>query len=127
MKKFYSIAVVSMSLIAGSAFAQSQRFILAEEFTQASCGPCAAQNPAFNAVLEANTTKIIGLKYQVWWPGYDPMYNHNKSEVNTRVAYYAVNGVPNARLDGTNNAGAPSGITQSVIDNLTLTFRHLIL
>jgi len=117
MKKFYSIAVVSMSLIAGSAFAQSQRFILAEEFTQASCGPCASQNPGFNAVLEANTTKIIGLKYQVWWPGYDPMYNHNKSEVNTRVAYYGVTGVPNVRVDGTAYTGAPSGVTQSFVDN----------
>jgi hypothetical protein len=117
MKKLYSIAVVSMSLIAATAFGQSQRFILAEEFTQASCGPCAAQNPGFNAVLEANTTKIIGLKYQVWWPGYDPMYNHNKSEVNTRVAYYGVTGVPNVRVDGTAYTGAPSGVTQSFVDN----------
>src|SRR5689334_2661669 len=117
MKKLYSIAVLSMTLFAGSAFAQSQRFILAEEFTQASCAPCAAQNPAFNAVLDANQTKIIGLKYQVWWPGYDPMYNQNKAQVNTRVAYYGVTGVPNVRVDGTAYAGAPSGVSQAFVDN----------
>ncbi len=117
MKKIYSIAALSLTLFAGSALAQSQRYILAEEFTQASCAPCAAQNPAFNAVLNANETKIIGLKYQVWWPGFDPMYNQNKSEVNTRVAYYSVTGVPNARVDGTAYAGAPSGVSQAFVDN----------
>lgn len=117
MKKIYSISALALTLLTGSTFAQSQRYILAEEFTQASCAPCAAQNPAFNAVLNANETKIIGLKYQVWWPGYDPMYNHNKSEVNTRVAYYAVNGVPNAIVDGNAYNGAPSGVSQSFVDN----------
>lgn len=118
MKKFYSLSALLLTLLfTGTAFAQSQRYILAEEFTQASCGPCAAQNPAFNAVLNANETKIIGLKYQVWWPGYDPMYLHNPTEVNTRVAYYNVTGVPNVRVDGTAYAGAPSGVTQTFVDN----------
>jgi hypothetical protein len=117
MKKLYSIAALGLTLFSGSVVAQSQRYLLAEEFTQASCAPCAAQNPAFNAILNANETKIIGLKYQVWWPGYDPMYLHNTTEVNTRVAYYGVTGVPNVRLDGTAYAGAPSGVTQAVIDN----------
>jgi len=117
MKKFYTLSALLLTLFTGTAFAQSQRYILAEEFTQASCGPCAAQNPAFNAVLNANETKIIGLKYQVWWPGYDPMYLHNPTEVNTRVAYYNVTGVPNVRVDGTAYAGAPSGVTQTFVDN----------
>lgn len=117
MKKLYSIAAFALTLFAGSAIAQSQRFILAEEFTQASCGPCASQNPAFNAVLDANPSKIIGLKYQVWWPGFDPMYLHNSSQVATRVSYYGVTGVPNVRVDGTAYAGAPSGVTQAFVDN----------
>jgi len=117
MKQIYSLAVLALTLFTGSVCAQSQRFILAEEFTQASCPPCATQNPAFNAILDANPTKVIGLKYQVWWPGFDPMYNHNKSEVNTRVAYYSVTGVPNVRVDGTGYAGAPNGVTQALIDN----------
>jgi hypothetical protein len=33
---------------------QSQRFVMFEEFTNASCGPCASQNPAFDALLSAN-------------------------------------------------------------------------
>ncbi len=116
MKKLYFIAALALTVSAGSVVAQSQRFILAEEFTQASCGPCASQNPAFNAVLDANPTKIIGLKYQVWWPGFDPMYLHNTAQVATRVAYYGVTGVPNVRVDGTAYAGAPSGVTQNFVD-----------
>lgn len=121
MKKIYSISALALTLLAGSANAQSQRFVLAEEFTQASCGPCASQNPAFNTLLNGNDTKIIGLKYQVWWPGYDPMYNHNKSDVNARVAYYGINGVPHGLVDGANitgggYVGAPNGLTQGEID-----------
>ncbi|MBL7916365.1 MAG: choice-of-anchor J domain-containing protein [Bacteroidia bacterium] len=117
MKKIYSLTALALSLLAGSANAQSQRYVLVEEFTQASCGPCAAQNPAFNTIMNANESKAIGLKYQVWWPGYDPMYNHNKSEVNTRVAYYGVTGVPNVRGDGNALTGAPSAVSQAWIDN----------
>ncbi len=97
--------------------AQSQRLVLVEEFTQASCGPCASQNPAFNALLGTNTSKAVSLKYQVNWPGTDVMNQQNPSQVATRVAYYAVNGVPDAYLDGTVYGGSPSGVTQSMIDN----------
>lgn len=73
---------------------------LHEEFTQASCGPCASQNPAFNAVLAANTAKATSLKYQTSWPGVDPMNAQNPTDVQTRVNYYSVNGVPDAIMDG---------------------------
>ncbi len=119
MKKLYSL--LGMALVSSFAFGQAQRFVIAEEFTQASCPPCASQNPGFNALLDANDTKIIGLKYQVWWPGYDPMYNHNKPDVDQRVGYYAVNGVPYAFMDGATvtgggYTGAPNGLTQGEID-----------
>ena len=104
-----------------NAIGQSQRFILAEEFTQASCGPCASQNPGFNALLNANDTKIIGLKYQVWWPGYDPMYEHNEPDVDIRVPYYGVTGVPRGYVDGAiitggSYTGAVNGLTQSEVN-----------
>lgn len=89
-----------------------QRMILAESFSQASCGPCAAQNPAFHALLDANTSKIVAIKYQVSWPGYDPMYNQNPSEIDARVDYYGISGVPDRVMDGTN-----MDVTQTAIDN----------
>jgi len=119
------------SLLAGGLFlalpnavnAQAPRLVLAEEFTQASCGPCASQNPAFNALLDANSSKIISIKYQTSWPGFDPMNLHNPNEVQTRVSYYGVSGVPNARVDGVivpNDcnayAGAPACLNQAEID-----------
>lgn len=110
-------------LMVGMLSAQTQRLVLTEEFTQASCGPCASQNPAFNALLDANTTKTISLKYQTSWPGFDPMNQQNAAEVATRVSYYGVNGVPWGFFDGASIAndcgaylGAPACATQTKID-----------
>lgn len=136
MKKNYSITVLALTLFAGSVFAQSQRTILAEEFTQASCGPCAAQNPTFNALLAGNTQKVIGLKYQTNWPGVDPMNTQTQTWVGPRVTYYNVSGVPYATLDGTpqtggSYSGAPANWNQTKIDTryavtspFTLTASH---
>src|SRR6218665_1048323 len=102
--------------------------VFAESFSQASCGPCAAQNPAFTALLNANTTKIVAIKYQVSWPGYDPMFNQNPTEIDSRVSYYGISGVPDRVMDGTN-----MDVTQSAIDTryavaspVTMTISHNI-
>lgn len=79
---------------------QAQRTVLIEEFTNASCGPCASQNPAFNTLLNANTDRVIALKYQAPFPGFDPMNQDNPTQVNTRGDYYGLNGVPTAWIDG---------------------------
>jgi hypothetical protein len=114
MKKIYT--VLATFLVATVCFGQSQRLILFEEFTQASCPPCAATNPALNNLLNANSTKIVSIKYQVSWPGYDPMYFQNTSEVNTRVSYYNVTGVPNGVEDGNQFNAQPAGFTQAMIN-----------
>ncbi len=119
MKKLYLLAI---ALMAGSAvFAQSTRTILAEEFTQASCGPCASQNPAFNTLLQANEANVIPLKYQTSWPGVDPMNAQTQTWVGPRVTFYGVSGVPTACLDGVqltgaNYTGAPSNWSQGAIN-----------
>lgn len=82
-------------------WSQVARKSLVEEFTNASCPPCASQNPAFNALLKANTDKVIAIKYQTSFPGFDPMNQQNPGEVQTRLNYYAQSGVPVAALDGT--------------------------
>jgi hypothetical protein len=48
-------------LFSVSAFGQN-RLVLVEHFTQASCGPCASQNPALKTLLDANNTKVVALK-----------------------------------------------------------------
>ena len=120
MKKIYTL-LAAVTICSGS-YAQSQRLILAEEFTQASCPPCAQQNPAFNTLLQANKGKVVSIKYQTSWPGVDPMNAENPTEVKTRVDYYAVTGVPTAMLDGvqqtgTSYTGAPANWTQAKINS----------
>lgn len=119
MKKIYTI--FALTSLVSIAVAQSQRMVLVEEFTQASCGPCAAANPQFNTLLNANLSKAVSLKYQVSWPGVDPM-NAQYTAVSGRVNYYSVTGVPYALMDavpaaGSNYLGYPNNINQADINN----------
>ncbi|NBC25162.1 MAG: T9SS type A sorting domain-containing protein [Bacteroidetes bacterium] len=110
-------------------YGQSQRLVLLEEATNASCPPCAAQNPGFNTLIDANSDKTVSIKYQVWYPGYDPMFEHNPDEIEARHNYYpGITGVPTAMIDGVipdentpgfGNAydGAPGAYSQTMIDN----------
>ncbi len=112
MKKITFLA--AMACFAGVSFAQSQRLVLVEAFSQASCGPCAAQNPAMNAAITAATSDtVVSVKYQTSWPGVDPMNAQNPAEVANRVSYYGITGVPDRRLDGNNG----STITNPTIRN----------
>jgi hypothetical protein len=99
MMKKLSILVFALLCVA-TVSAQHQRRVLIEEFTNASCPPCAAQNPAFNAVVAANIQYLTPIKYQTNWPGADPMNAQTQSDVGPRVAYYGVSGVPNGRQNG---------------------------
>ena len=71
-----------------------------EEATNASCPPCAANNPNLQKFFEANFGGIISVRYHAWWPGSDPMYNENTSENRTRINYYGISGVPGYTIDG---------------------------
>ncbi len=113
MKKTY-LYIIAFSVLSLQGFAQSQRLVLYEEFTQASCPPCAAANPAFNAFLNANTTESTSIKYQTSWPGVDPMNAQNPSEVANRVGFYNVTGVPDAIMDGA-ELGSPGNATGSLL------------
>ncbi len=110
--------------------AQSQRMVLIEKGTNASCGPCAAQNPGFHSMLNSVDNKHVAISYQWYFPGYDPMNEHNPGEANARFAnYYGNSGVPTAMIDGVipngsypgfNGSaydGAPGGYSASMINN----------
>ena len=87
---------------------QSQRLVLLEHFTQASCGPCAGVNPTLHALLEANPDKLTAINYHTSWPGYDPMYNHNTVDAAAKTSFYGVSGVPHSVLDGNFFSGHPN-------------------
>lgn len=125
MKKIFTLA---FSLgFAFTSFAQTQRMVLTEEFTNASCPPCAAQNPDYNALIASNPTKIVAIKYQTNFPGVDPMNAQTQTDVAGRVTYYAVNGVPYAPINGdtlplvdwagTGYTGGPYHYSQAMIDS----------
>lgn len=113
MKK--TILFLSFACFSIFGFSQSQRTILLEEFTQASCPPCETTTPALNAIVALNAEKIVQVRYQTSWPGVDPMNADNPTEVADRVSYYGVTGVPNLRYDGP-DTGSPGTITQAQID-----------
>ena len=115
MKKI-TLLFAFIAFSAVSLFSQSQRLVLAEEFTNASCGPCAGQNPAFDALLQQNTDKITSIKYHMSWPGTDPMYTHNPADNNARKNLYSINGVPHVHVDGNWWNGMPSGVNQYLIN-----------
>lgn len=122
MKKLY-LLILSIFGLAFISHAQSQRLVLIEEATNASCGPCATQNPAFDVLLNQNRDKLTAIKYHWYYPGYDPMYNQNTVENLARVAYYGINGVPTATIDGDipngptfSYPGGPHGYTQALIN-----------
>lgn len=87
-------------------FGQTQRTVLLEEFTNASCPPCEGQNPDYNALIEANRDRIVSIKYQTPFPGYDPYYYDVPDGVSTivdnKLEYYSeITGVPSVIIDGT--------------------------
>ena len=118
MRKILLISIVALSIlfINKSINAQSQRLVLFEEFTQASCSACGAYNPALNVLLSANSTKVVSLKYQVNWPGTDVMNLQNPTQVATRVSYYSVSGVPDGEEDGNVFNDNPANFTQAKIN-----------
>lgn len=112
-KTFYTLSLVAfMLMLSFQSFAQSQRMFLAEVGTQASCPPCQPFNASLDPILDANEDKVVALKYQTSWPGFDQMNLDNPTEVADRVSYYGFSGVPNGIANGTSGGT----ISQATID-----------
>lgn len=115
MKK---ILLSALSVFAISAvFAQVPKKPLIEHFTQASCGPCASQNPTMYATLNtfgaANYCKI---SYQTSWPGVDPMNAAYPAGPQARVDYYDVSGVPDCSLNGSVTNAPNTTVTAATLN-----------
>jgi hypothetical protein len=105
-KVLYVIALLlaSVSLLLG----QGRRVVLMEEATNASCPPCATNNPRLQAFFQSNFGDVVSVRYHAWWPGSnDPMYTRNTADNRNRINYYGITGVPNYVMDGANQ-GVPS-------------------
>lgn len=92
-----------MSVFVFSDQADSQiKKVLFEEFTNASCAPCASNNPALKTFIDSKGDSIVAIKYHTNFPGFDPMYNLNPVQVEERRGgYYSdVNAVPWLKGDG---------------------------
>ncbi len=116
-KNFYLLPLLTLLLVAGTVFGQAKKYPLFEHFTQASCGPCASQNPYFQDVYYANESNLHHVAYHTSWPGIDPMYDFNPGESDAMVDYYGVSGVPDMYVNGS-GIGSPAGVTQDVVNNL---------
>ena len=115
-----SLLFLYLFILTAALSAQSQRTVLIEEFTQASCPPCEVSTPAFNQITEQNKDKIVQIRYHTSWPGVDPMNADNPVDAQSRVSYYGVTGVPAFFVAGTQTTFATSVLeavpTQQEID-----------
>lgn len=95
----------------------AQKLALYEEFSGENCGPCAAYNPAFMALINAagNDTKVLLLKYQSPIPSAGPIYNINKVFTNARMDYYNVSSAPSFWANGTSKGNITTA-TQAMIN-----------
>ncbi|MCU0372932.1 MAG: T9SS type A sorting domain-containing protein [Ignavibacteria bacterium] len=102
MKKIITFLFLLL-IVSEISYTQNTRKVLFEEGTNASCGPCAANNPILDAFLVSNAANVMAIKYHASWPGYDPMYQLNPTQNTERIVnYYNMNatGVPYCNCDG---------------------------
>jgi hypothetical protein len=98
------LLIALLAFGASASFAQVQRRVLEEEFTNTGCPPCAATDPLVEDFENQNMDKICVLKYHTSWPDpSDPFYLAQKTKTwnDARIqSYYGQNGVPFVKFSG---------------------------
>jgi hypothetical protein len=117
MKKMIACAVVMILVCFVCTWGQARRVVLLEEATNASCPPCAANNPKLQEFFSRYFGGVVSVRYHAWWPGRDPMYDENPSNNEKRITYYGITGVPHYLMNGI-DYGVPSDPVGMVM-NLT--------
>ena len=119
MKKVFLLCFLIAILFQG--YGQTQRLVLLEEFTSATCGPCVSKNSTFHTWQTQNPDKFTSIYYHVNWPSPgDPMNLANPTEVGTRVNLYmpaSSHYVPYSVLDGSYYNGSASGWSMTTVNN----------
>ena len=117
MKKSTLFVASLLMLFALKTNAQDNRVLLFECFTNTGCGPCAQQNPALDALIDANGDRVAAIKYHMSWPSAnDPMYLHNTADNDSRRGVYSVNSVPHTVVDGIRFANVPGNLSQGMVN-----------
>ncbi len=78
----------------------AKRYVLAEMFTNVGCPPCRAADSTMDTISADWGDSLVIIRYHVYWPGYDPMYYHNSSEIMARNNYYGNEYTPHLFIDG---------------------------
>jgi hypothetical protein len=129
MKKFlfsFSIFLATGLLMALNAQdGGAKRYVLFEHYTNASCGPCATQNPVFEAFYEEHLIDARHIEFHTSWPGVDPMHDLVVSEVQAMVDYHGVTGVPDMFANG-GDAGGPASVNVDMLNAGTSPIRILV-
>jgi hypothetical protein len=122
MKKCIQFIFVIILLSTSILTSQVRKIVLLEEATNASCTPCAANNPTLQEFFESYYGGVISVRYHAWWPGVDPMYSLNTADSENRINYYGINGVPNYLIDGTNHGvpGNGAAMYNQMLEGLAL-------
>lgn len=103
MKKIFLVLTAVFGLLCSPAYAQLKNMILIEEATNASCPPCAAENPILEQFVQDNSDDVIQVSYHAWWPGStEIMYMNDKTMNEQRINYYGFGniGVPACVVGG---------------------------
>ena len=116
MKNLLLSFTVLTIIALGSVNAQVQKTPFVEHFTQASCGPCASQNPGMYTILNTfGSANYVKLTYQVSWPGSDPMNAEYPAGPSARTTYYGVSGVPDCSLSGGATSAPNTAVTAATL------------
>jgi len=99
-----ALGVVALMMVAG-AMAQTTgkypRWKVMEEFTSATCPPCAAATPEVNHVADLQKRQLV-IKIHTPIPiAGDPWYEMNTAQVRDRMNYYQINSAPSSVMGGT--------------------------
>lgn len=121
MKKFLPLPLLLLLVLNFALYSQFVRKVVVEEATNASCGPCATQNPSFQRWLSNHLDRVIPVIYHAWWPGKtDPMYLYDTIMNQKRINYYGITGVPSGRVNGKIAPSSGSWYEGAVGDTLAL-------
>ncbi|MCF8301749.1 MAG: T9SS type A sorting domain-containing protein [Bacteroidales bacterium] len=111
MKKISLLFIIFISGLLS--LGQSQRMVILEHFTGASCTFCAVYNPMVEELLNNHPDKITSIKYQFFLP--DPMYHHCNEDIDARLEYYNNQAVPHSILDGNFFDDHPANLSGEII------------
>lgn len=118
-----SFSLILILIFAGLVSATPRRIVLLEEATNASCAPCAQNNPKLQEFFSTHFGGVVSVRYHAWWPGpNDPMYLENTVDNRARIGYYGINAVPNYVMDGINYGvpGDPDAMVSQMWERLNV-------